>query len=157
MMKHCKRMLALIITLATLISIFALTAAASTKDTTYTLSISKAAFRSGERRSKDNTSRIYYKGTDCVDTYTFVSVRGFSSSTESGTGEIVTVADGVRCDYVVCRKSIDYAISSVANENGYSYVALFFRRLPETLSDTSTVKLTYEWSSDSSGSHKPAT
>lgn len=155
-MKTTKRILALVLTIVALVSVMAVGAYADTSDTYPAVSVSPSVFVRGEVRPKDNSSRIYYVGLNCVDDHTLVQARGSYSTSSAASYTNVTVANGCDVLYVVCRKGVEYSISSEVNEKGYTYASLFFRRFAPN-GATAAIRLEYKWSPDSSGTYIPAT
>lgn len=156
-MKNFKRIVALFIAVISLASVMAIGVfAANTTDTFSTVTISPSSYTKGESRLKQDSTPVYYKGVVCTDTHTYVQARGSYTATSTSAFYNETVVAGDYVTYVICRKNIDYSISSAINESGYNYATLFFKRLPSYTTSSSTT-LEYGWSPDSGNTHTPAT
>lgn len=149
-MKRIEKALAVFVALISVLSLVILPVSASTDNSSYSMQITNSAFTDGETRSKDGTSKIYYKATTFPDTYQYVAVLGTNTSSSINSPKNLTWANGQYVDWVLCRGGISYSISNMVNEDGRRYVTLSFKRLVSDPSEGygyATFK--YTWSPDS--------
>lgn len=161
-MKQAKRVLALLLLAATLVSALAMTAYADTAESKVAVSVDiYNDFVSIESRLKQDSSPVYFYPQRCASlvgnlsptTVYHVSVFGSTSST-GASGENRTLSNGSRKDYVTCRVGAQYSIyNDVYRTYAYAYL-----RIANGV-ETSNVPTGLEgvWSPDSDELYTPAT
>lgn len=126
----------------------------SSTDWNQSLSIKGSTYTYGSKRTKDNSTCVYFWGRNCIDSHVRVRAAGHFTYS-SNPVNCTQLQSGTTVSYVVCRIGVKYLIYNTIYEKGYDYAALGFIRNGTTSS--STTNLDYTWSSDSVGSYTPAT
>lgn len=149
-MRNTKRILALVLTLVTLVSTLAVTAFASTEDHAFLFVAHADSYTSLVGYKKEDASPVYFLAFYGPSPLR-VKVHGANSAT-GGTGKNLTVANGVNVTYVTCYVGTDYSIHTDVYEEGYAYARPYVKS-----SSGSSGKLEGEWSPDSWLTHVDAT
>ena len=149
-MRNTKRILALVLTVITLVSVVAVTAFASTEDRPLSFVAKSTVYRLVDYSRKEDSSPVYLLATSGPSPL-LVKTYGCTASNPSG-GENLTVARGIEVDHVTCYVGTDYSIHSDIYEEGYGYAALYIKS-----GSGDQGRVVGEWSPDSWLTHVDAT
>ena len=147
-MSKGKRLLAVILAVAAIISVMAVTAFANSSDTTFTRFTlnSREWYYLLEAREKEDSSPLYLNFENGSVSNVRVRAYGRPVHDYTGTNNVnLTFYDSALCSYVTCVRGTKYAISSLIYERGYPWATLGF------WSTTNGAWLTGKWSPDSVG------
>lgn len=151
-MKNTKRILAIALTIVTLVAVMAVGAsAANTTNKNFRAAADGKTFTYITAERKEDSSTVFLYLNDVPNTHIYVQACGCNSS---GSGrKNLTLVNGAVVTSVVCRERLDYSIHTDIYEFDYSYATLGFKLL---IPDTTGVADGY-WSPDSSGTYFEAT
>ena len=162
-MKKVKRILALLLAAAALVSLMTVIAyAANTMDSEFLIGVAgHGNYIELPARQKENSTAVYFytKTASGVNNLqrsnTFhVTVWGYSNETLTNSANF-TIVDGRIVPYVTCRVGTKYSISTTAYHAGYPYVALKIDNGNPDITNTTVVSGV--WSPDSTKEYTPAT
>jgi len=152
-MSKGKRLLAVVLAVAAIISVMAVTAFANNQDaefTRFTLN-SREWYYLLDAREKEDSSPVYLNLEN--SSVSSVRVRAYGRPVHDyvgGNSVNLTFYDGAVRSYVTCVRGTKYSISSLIYERGYPWATLGF------WSTTNGAWVTGEWSADSVGSYTVA-
>lgn len=149
-MNKIKSIMATILVVAVVVSATAVSAFASTVDSTdITRNINATSYVASDTRIKDDSSACYlFIKSNPAFTHTMVQATTYTSYYTN-----LTAVGGNVVSYVVCRTGVQYSVHNMIKERGYSIAALRFKNLSGF--GNSTIK--FDWSPDSYGTYTDAT